>query len=212
MILISFYKMSDIFSAYEDLIHSRSFYSWDFFMMTKNERISFINGLFQYFLDILLSEKYVTDVNAFRGFVITEDLFPQFIKLFDSILFDMREHYKNDLPTNLYTKINELWNATFYFNFYSQCLNDPPKNSYPSNDPTLHDRWVEREKKLKKILLLCQMEQILEIKNPPNSPNDIKLESSTEIDQENRKVSSDLNNKINMILKACQNTKMCAQH
>ena len=48
--------------------------------MNKKERINFVNGSFQYFLDVLLNENYVANVDDFRGIVISYKLYPQFRK------------------------------------------------------------------------------------------------------------------------------------
>lgn len=150
--------MPNIFSSFKMQVFSRSFFSWDYQLMTKKERIEFINGAYQCYLDILLSEKIESNVDRFRGKVITEDIYKDFVWIFDGVLYQLREN--ENLPENFWNKINCLWLTVYYFKFYHDEFENAPVNKLPKS---IHNEWLEREKILQKKLLQIENEKMFEL-------------------------------------------------
>lgn len=129
-------------------ILNRSFYSWDYFIMTADERIVWINRVYVYFMKILREAGvFIPDS------ICKSSNYKSFVKKLDHILFSIRSCVRKDqLPPGLWDKINALWNATFYFWLYD---NDPrskePHNAYPNlgSNSVLHKKYLAMEAKVK---------------------------------------------------------------
>lgn len=163
------------FKDYEEKIKTRSFYSWDFFLMLPEKRVDFLTGVYQQLIDILLNA--AVDITNVAETVCTEKNYQKFANILDRILFNIRNVKASQLPENVRSQINALWNATFYFRLYADHVKDLPQNTYPDpkKAPNLRDRWYNRQ---------IQQEKICRENNINYKPSDKVWKFKAEIAQE----------------------------
>lgn len=136
-----FCKMIDVFKQNIELIESRSFYSWHFKVMTPDDRINFVNGAAESFVGLLVKEGIISSDDEIKIPICTEQNYIEFVTKFHNMVSRMRPDDGTTQYGSLWTGINILWNATFYFWLYKDIYQSPPKNTYPTNIPALKDKW-----------------------------------------------------------------------
>lgn len=124
------------YEKYKKEIQDRSFYSWNFHAEDFDGRLSIVNGIFQEFIP--LAKQIDSQLKDLGKIACTKDNYRTFIPLFDGILFGLREHQtvvfkKTKNPNGIWQRINQLWNAMFYFRLYRNNMQDRPVNTYPDN-------------------------------------------------------------------------------
>lgn len=180
-------EAKELFGKYKNAVETRSFYSWDFQLMTEDERCLWLTGAYDYVADLL--NEYLKETTRVRKGALCVGgkggNYTDFARDFDRILFCVRNLRGDRLPKDLMQQVNALWNATFYFRLYADHVTDEPKNTYPDPEkaPTLKDRWYMRE---------CDLEEKLEQLNKRYTPSKKALEFRGKVENNQKNVTFNL--------------------
>ena len=122
-----------IFEKDQELVEKKKFYSWHYRSLSKINRINWLNGAWEYFVNLL--ESYFGpnffNYDDLKSKVCTESNYYEFAKLFDQSVFYM-QRLKPVAPmtTSFRNKINSLWSSTFFFWCWSEDFPNPPNHIY----------------------------------------------------------------------------------
>lgn len=128
----------------------QQFYSWHYRSLSKTNRINWLNGAWQYFVDLLESffgSKYF-DYKSLRNLICTESNYYEFARIFDTSVFEMRNlEPVAPMTINMWNKIDTLWHSTFYFWCYSNEFENKPDHKYnnfhiPDHEIPLYEQRI----------------------------------------------------------------------
>lgn len=114
-------------------VDTQRFFFLHYRSLSKINRINWLNGAWQYFVNLLESffGPSFTDFKRLKNVLCTENNYYEFAEAFDTSVWQMRSLKQiQPMTTNMRDKINKLWSATFFFWCCSDEFQNKPNHKY----------------------------------------------------------------------------------